>query len=227
MPTNPYFRNYDSFYQQNLIDDLVIESIRMYGIDIIYITRSYANIDKIMNEDDTPIFDQTFEFEVYVKNVDGWEGQGDFLSKFGLQIQDQATFVVAKRSFERYVTKEKGGHPRPFEGDLVYFPLNNKMYRINFVEHEAVFHQTGDLQTYEMQCELMEYSNERFITGRDNVDTYWGDVATANNNINSLEDLQLIDPYARNLEYEQEADSIIDFTEIDPFSESISIPDTD
>jgi len=227
MPTNPYFRNYDSFYQQNLIDDLVIESIRMYGIDIIYITRSYANIDTIMNEDDTPIFDQTFEFEVYVKNVDGWEGQGDFLSKFGLQIQDQATFVVAKRSFERYVTKEKGGHPRPFEGDLVYFPLNNKMYRINFVEHEAVFYQTGDLQTYEMQCELMEYSNERFITGRDNVDTYWGDVATANNNINSLEDLQLIDPYARNLEYEQEADSIIDFTEIDPFSESISIPDTD
>jgi len=231
MATNSFFRNYDSFYEQNLVDDLVIESIRMYGLDVIYVTRSNVGVDVIWNETDTPIFDQTFEFEVYVKTMDGFEGEGDFLSRFGLQIRDQATFSVARRTFERFVTKEKSNHIRPYEGDLIYFPLNNKLFEIKFVEDESLFYQMGDLQVYDLKCELMEYSNERFQTGRENIDNYWRSVTTSNdasaNNAPTLESLETIDPIARNLQFEQTADGILDFTEIDPFSEQININDLD
>src|SRR6056300_1459272 len=108
MATNSYFRNYDNVYEQNLIDDLVIESIQIYGIDVIYIARSQTlqGEDKILNEDDMPMYDEVYFFETYVKNVDGFEGEGDFLSKFGLQIRDHVTFTTAIRTFERHVTKD-------------------------------------------------------------------------------------------------------------------------
>jgi hypothetical protein len=230
MPTNPFFRNYDNFNEQNLIDDLVIESIKMYGIDIIYITRSYQAIDTVLNEDDLSIFDQTFEFEVYVKSMDGFEGEGDFLSKFGLQINDTATFTVARRSFERYVTKENYLKSKPSEGDIIYFPLNNQMFEIKFVEDESVFYQMGDLQVYDMQTELLTYSNERFQTGRDNIDRYFRNIDTTMEgtaNTSTLETLAVQSQGARNLVFEQDADNILDFTETDPFSEDIDIPDLD
>lgn len=107
MATSVYFRNYDNIYEQNLIDDLVIESIQIYGIDLIYITNKLeeGTTDAILNENDLRLFNTTYDFEAYVKNVDGFEGEGDFLSKFGLQIRDQVTFTVANRTFERYVFK--------------------------------------------------------------------------------------------------------------------------
>lgn len=230
MPTNPYFRNYDNFNEQNLIDDLVIESIKMYGIDIIYITRSYQAIDTVLNEDDLSIFDQTFEFEVYVKTMDGFEGEGDFLSKFGLQVADTATFSVAMRSFERYVTKENYLKTRPKEGDIIYFPLSDQMFEIKWVEDESVFYQTGALQVYDMNCELMTYSNERFQTGRTNIDKYFRDIDTTfegTANTQTLETLAVQSQGARNLVFEQDADNILDFTETDPFSEDITIQDLD
>jgi hypothetical protein len=223
MATNTYFNNYNNFNEQQLIDDLVIESIRMYGVDITYLTRSFQAVDPILNEDDVSIFDQAFEFEVYVKNVDGFEGQGDFLSKFGLQIQDEVTFTVAYRTFERFVTKEQQEKNRPLEGDIIYFQLTNKMYRVNFVEHESVFYQTGALQVYDMKCELIEYSGERIKTGRPILDNFFKDIDTSNTN--SLESLSNVDVLANNLNFENEGDSIIDFTEIDPFSETLDIAD--
>ena len=105
MATNAFFRNTTNSYEQNLIDDLVIESIQIYGIDVKFVTRANANIDPILNEDDIPTFDQYYDFEVYIKNVDGFEGEGDFLSKFGLQIRDSITFTVAIITFERFVTR--------------------------------------------------------------------------------------------------------------------------
>ena len=223
MATNVYFNNYGNFNEQQLIDDLVIESISMYGVDVIYISRSLQSVDPIMNEDDVSLFDETFEFEVYVKNVDGFEGQGDFLSKFGLTIQDEVTFTVAHRTFERFVTREKVTKVRPLEGDLVYFPLTQKMYRLNFVEHESVFYQSGTLQVYDMKCELIEYSGERFQTGRPNIDNYFAGIDTSNTT--SLEGLSDVDVFADNLNFEVEGDTIIDFSEIDPFSESLNITD--
>lgn len=223
MATNVFFNNYDNFNEQNLIDDLVIESIQIYGVDVIYVTRQMNNVDQILNEDSIPIFNETFEFEAYVKNVDGFEGEGDFLSKFGLQIRDQVTFTVANRTFERFVTKENTDRNRPFEGDLIYFPLNEKLFKIMYVEHESIFYQGGALQVYDLRCELMEYSGERFETGRDNLDTFFDGINPAANTVTTLEAVANTDPWARNLQFELEADAIIDFSERDPFSEVLDI----
>ena len=151
MATNAFFRNHDNVYEQNLIDYLVFESIKIYGIDVKFITRLHQNIDKILNEDDLPTFDKYYDFEVYIKNVDGFEGEGDFLSKFGLQIRDSITFTVAIRTFEQYVTREQDTRLRPLEGEMIWMPLNQKMYKIQHVEHESVFYQTGALQVYDMR----------------------------------------------------------------------------
>ena len=226
MATNVFFRNYDNIYEQNLIDDLVIESIQQYGLDIIYVSSSLADgTDAILNENDLRLFDETYDFEVYVKNVDGFEGEGDFLSRFGLQIRDSVTFTVAIRTFERFVTKDKQSIIRPKEGDLIYFPLNEKMFEIKFVEHESVFYQTGALQVYDMRCELFEYSGERFETGRDNIDEFYANAKENFDSATTLQSLDTLDAGADNLDFEDVADDIIDFSEIDPFSETIDIQD--
>ena len=225
MATNAYFRNHDNVYEQNLIDDLVIESIKIYGIDVKFITRLHQNIDRILNEDDLPTFDKYYDFEVYIKNVDGFEGEGDFLSKFGLQIRDSITFTVAIRTFEQYVTREQDTRKRPLEGEMIWMPLNQKMYKIQHVEHESVFYQTGALQVYDMRCELAEYSGETFDTGYYEIDNYFADIDTSANTVTSLTSLEGVDPLANNLAFEDQADDILDFSEMDPFSENISIQD--
>ena len=229
MATNVYFRNYDNFNEQNLIDDLVIESIQVYGIDVDYISGEFnKDRDVIFNENDTPLYDEMYEFEVYVKNVDGFEGEGDFMSRFGLEIRDTVTFAVAIRTFERHVTRKDAEKVRPKENDIIWMPLNQKMYRITYVEHESVFYQSGALQVYDMKCELMEYSNERFDTGRYEIDHYFDDVTTVmtgNNAVTTLTQLANTDPISQNFDFESTADDILDFSEIDPFSESISIGD--
>lgn len=226
MATNVYFGNYDNFNEQNLIDDLVIESIQIYGIDVTYISGLFNNIDAVFNEDDTPLYDEMYSFEVYVKNVDGFQGEGDFLSKFGLQIRDQVTFTVAIRTFERHVTRVNQTKVRPRENDIIWLPLNQKMYRITYVEHESVFYQSGSLQVYDVKCELMEYSNERFETGRYDIDHYFDNVSTTSTFVTTLENLANTDPIAQNFEFEKLADDILDFSDVDPFSENISIQDS-
>jgi hypothetical protein len=225
MATNSYFSPYNTFNEQQLIDDLVIESIKMYGIDVTYITGDFNNIDTVLNEDDSPLYDKTYGFEVYIKNVDGFEGEGDFLSRFGLQIRDQITFSVAIRTFERYVTREDQTKLRPRENDIIQLPLNRKMYRITYVEHESVFYQSGKLQVYDVKCELMEYSGERFDTGYPDIDDYFDDIDTSSEFVSTLTNLANTDPIAQNLEFEQIADDILDFSEMDPFSENITIQD--
>ena len=231
MATNVFFRNYDNFNEQQLIDDLVIESIKMYGVDVIYVKRSLGAVDEVLNEDDLPLYDEVFQFEAYVKNVDGFEGEGDFLSKFGLQIRDSVTFTVANRTFERYVTREVVEMIRPREGDLIYFPLNEKMFEIKFVEHESVFYQSGALQVYDMRAELIEYSGQRFNTGYPNIDDYFDDIDTTVTTTladlsNTHPDAVGADNLADNYTFETEGDNILDFTEVDPFTENISISDS-
>lgn len=226
MATNVFFNNYGNFYEQNLMDDLVIEAIQIYGVDLIYITRSFQEVDEILNEDDLSIFDETFEFEAYVKNVEGFEGEGDFLSRFGLQVRDQVTFTVAIRTFERFVTRDRPTRTRPFEGDYIYFPLNEKLFKIMHVEHESIFYQGGALQVYDMKCELAEYSGERFQTGRDNIDTFFLGRDNVANTSTTLTTVEAQDSLADNLQFELEADKIIDFSETDPFSEQIEIKDS-
>ena len=223
MATNLYFQNYDNTYEQNLVDDLVIESIQIYGLDTIYISRAFQAKDEILNEDDLSIFNETYQMEMYVKNVDGFEGEGDFLSRFGLQIRDSITFTVAFRTFERFATRENPVKTRPLEGDCIYFPLKEKIFKIMHVEHESVFYQTGALQVYDLRCELMEYSGERFETGVENIDTFFDGIDPTTPT--TLTALANTDPIAQNTFFETEGDDILDFSEIDPFSENISIGD--
>ena len=229
MATNTFFNNYAQVQEQSLIDDLVIESIKQYGVDVIYMSRAIKGRDKIFNEDDFPEYNEVFGFEVYVKNMEGFEGEGDFLSKFGLEIRDTLTLTVANRTFERYVTREVVELVRPREGDLIYFPLNEKIFEIKYVEHESIFYQMGQTQVFDMQCELIEYANQRFNTGHPSIDNYFAEYNTdiivdANNA--TLEALSITDDNASNLDFELEADGILDFSETDPFSENIQISDT-
>lgn len=222
MPTNSFFQNYNFFNEQQLIDDLVVESIQIYGIDTYYVTRKSSNFDHIMNEDRLTVFDAAYQMEAYLKSVDGFQGQGDFLSKFGLEIRDQATFTIAYRTFERHATRIDPMLLRPKEGDLIYLPMNNKFFEITFVEHESVFYQTGTLQVYDLKCELFEFSNERFETGVIEVDSHYSEYRT--DDVENLEDMFNVDPIAKNIFYEEKGNDIIDFSEIDPFSEVIVKP---
>lgn len=224
MATSVYFQNYDYFNEQQLIDDLVIESIQIYGVDMIYVTRSLQGVDEILNEDDISIFDSAYRMEMYVKSVDGFQGEGDFLSRFGLQIRDQATFSVAHRTFERFATRQDATKLRPNEGDLLYFPMNKKFFEITHVEHESVFYQSGALQVYDLKCELLEYSHERFQTGVEEIDTYFDEI-DATKDADTLESMLEKDPISKNIFFEKEGNDLIDFTEIDPFSEELDVQD--
>lgn len=222
MATNVFFSNYNYFNEQQLIDDLVIESIQIFGVDTFYVTRTSDAFDHIMNEDRLTAFTGAYQMDMYVKSIDGFSGQGDFLSKFGLEIRDQATFTVAYRTFERFATRLNTRLTRPKEGDLIYMPMNNKFFKVMFVEHESVFYQAGALQVYDLKCELFEYSNERFETSVAEVDNHFADVRT--DYIDNLSDMFAVDPIAKNIFYEERGSDIIDFTEIDPFSEVIFPP---
>lgn len=222
MATNVFFQNYNYFNEQQLIDDLVIESIQIFGVDTYYVSRIASNVDEIMNEDDTTVFSQAFQMEMYIKSVDGFEGDGDFLSKFGLQIRDAITFTVAIRTFEKHTTRYRADLIRPREGDLVYMPMNRKFFKVTFVEHESVFYQSGALQVYDLKCELFEYSNEIFETGLELVDSHYAKYRT--DNINSIGRLFSKDPIAKNIVYEESKNDVVDFGEIDPFTETIGNP---
>ena len=223
MATNVFFQPYNrNGNEANLLDDLVIESIRMYGVDMVYFTRTLGAVDEILNEDDLPVFNAAYDMEMYVKNVDGFAGEGDFLSKFGLTIRDQVTFSVAFRTFERYTTRVDPSKIRPNEGDLIYFPLSNEFFEIMHVEHESVFYQMGSLNVYDLKCEMFEYSNEVFQTGREEFDTFFDRIKTESSP--SLEELAAADPIAKNIFFEEETDAFIDFSEIDPFTETIQSP---
>ena len=160
--------------EQHLIEDLVVESIKIYGVDTWFLPRTINAKDDILNEDDLSSFDDAYQVEMYVKNVDSFEGEGDFLSKFGLQIRDSITLTIAQRTYNQEVGLNSAVN-RPREGDLIYLPLNKKYFVVQHVEHEAIFYQMGSLQTYDLRCDLFEYSGERFKTGQPELDNHFDD----------------------------------------------------
>jgi hypothetical protein len=216
MATNFYFSNFSNSGEQNLIEDLIIESIRVYGHDLWYIPRTLVAKDELLNEDDLSTFTKAFMIEAYIKNVDSFGGDGDFLSKFGLRISDTITFTIAMRKFAQDVALYDE-QIRPNEGDLIYFPLNRKMFEVQFVEHEAIFYQMGQLQTYDLRCELFEYSQERFSTGVLEIDTLFNSYVLTSNS--AIANVEAFDAMADNFTIETVADSIIDFSELNPFGE--------
>ena len=219
MATNFFFNNFGNSMEQNLIEDLVVESIKIYGIDLYYLPKRIVARDTIFREEELATYNTAYPVEMYIKNVDGFDGEGDFISKFGIEIRDRITFTISRRSFASEILTQESNMVRPLEGDLIWFPLNRKMYKIMFVEHEAIFYQLGSLQTWDISCELFEYNNETFDTGISEIDSVYAeldaDIGTAN-----PEDIVLEDSNAMNREFEIDGQAgILDFTEMDPFSE--------
>src|SRR6056300_435579 len=216
MPTNKYFNNFNYGREQDVLEDLIIESIKMYGHEMKYLPRTLVEEDELFGEAKLSKFDDSVPVEMYIKNVEGFEGEGDLLSKFGVEIRDQMTFTIARKRFDQirggeslqtevgyqvqnetantdspsrqFLTDNADIHGvmleegtsgannytitanRPNEGDLIYFPLTDKLFEIKFVEHEEVFYQMGRLQTYDLRCELFQYSSERIDTGDTDID---------------------------------------------------------
>jgi len=172
MPTNLYFSPAVRT-EQFLYEDLIIEGLRLYGQETYYIPRTAITTDEILNEEYSQ-FESSYMVEMYIANTEGFEGEGNLLSKFGLEIRDQATFVLARRRFDQLVNMDsnKVAFERPREGDLIYLPLSKSLFEIKFVEHEQPFYRLSDLPIYELQCELFEYSAEKFETGINELDQF-------------------------------------------------------
>jgi len=166
MPTNVYFDT-GTRPEQSLYEDLIIEQLRIYGQDVYYIPRKMAGTDDIFGEDISSSFEDAYLIEMYVDNVDGYEGEKELMSKFGLDIQDDATFTVARRRWEQFISIDNNiiESSRPNEGDLVYWPKGNKLFEITFVDHDDPFYQVHNLPTYKLKCKTFEYASEVIDTG--------------------------------------------------------------
>jgi len=254
MSTNVFFNNFNSFAEQSLVENLIIESIKIYGHEVYYLPKDNLNglsvdgtsRDYLYGEDLVPSYTTSYLVEMYIKNVEGFEGQGDLLSKFNFEINDRITLTVARRVWEEEIGAQNETL-RPNEGDVIYLPLTNKAYEVKFVEHEAIFYQMGSLQTYDITLELMEYSGQHFNTGIDALDLLTQNYALDLNNfsiivedpdtsifskngfilvtedgfpiVDEAFDIETIDPQAENIKIQDEASDFLDFTHIDPFSE--------
>lgn len=243
MAVSTFFNNFGNSMEQELLEDLVVESIKTYGQDMYYLPRRRNNFDGVYYEDDISSFDTFYTIEVYIKSTEGFGGQGSFFSKFGLEIRDQVIFSIARRSFEIEITREEAEMLRPREGDLLYFPLNKKCFEIKYVDNKPFFYQLGELQMYDLTCELYEYSNETLNTGIEDIDKLqknfsmnaidFGILAETNkvlktNNGDYLvtqkfqDTIEDFDPLADNKRIGDEVtdDSVIDWSESNPFADS-------
>ena len=238
MATNVFFNNYQSSGEQQLLESLIIESIKIFGQDMFYIPQQLVNFDKLYGADDSSRYEDAYLLEFYIRSFDGFMGDKDFISKIaGVQIQDQIKLSVARKSFELEVGQPEG-FTRPREGDVIFFPLNQKCFQIKFVDKFEMFYPLGSLNTWELTCELYEYSSEVFDTGIEEIDiiqdrgslniydyaltteqgemimTEAGEILT-----NEKWKLEQIDPLVDTDTLQTAADAIIDWNAEDPFSE--------
>jgi hypothetical protein len=173
MPTNVYFTQ-GTRNEQYLVEDLIIESLRIYGQEMFYIPRTLVSKDEILGEDRLSKFTSAFPIEMYFENIDSFAGQGAFIQKFGLMMEQSATLVVARRRWDQFIGRYKKTQlpNRPCEGDLIYFPLTKGMFEIKFVQHQDPFYQLGKLYVYKLQVELFQYSSENIDTGVAAIDAF-------------------------------------------------------
>ena len=182
MALNPFFLQ-GTASEQRLVQDLVNEHLQFHGVEVTYIPRKYVNRKTIIEEVQTSQFDDNFAIEAYVNNFDGYSGAGDILTKFGVSVRDELMLTISKERFEDFIAPFMAGQDdgtdsselptptRPREGDLVYFPLGQRLFEVKFVEHEDPFYQLGKNYVYQLKCELFEYENEVIDTSIDTIDT--------------------------------------------------------
>lgn len=156
-----------SAQEQKFIENLIVETIEIYGQDIYYVPRTIVNKDTVFGEDSDSKFESAKPIRAYVNNVEGWEGQGELLSKFGVRIEDKTTFIFSREKFKEHVDDSTtlNVEGRPNEGDLIWFPVTKHLFSITFVEAEKPFYQLGKGYVWECQCELFEFSDEEINTG--------------------------------------------------------------
>ncbi len=240
MTTNFYFQNFQNSQEQLLIEDLVLESIKIYGHDMWYCPRTLVAKDDIYGQDSISEYNNAYYIDMYIKNIDSYEGDGTFLSKFNLEIRDQMTLTVSVRNF----LNEIGSYEtieRPREGDIIYIPMVDRIMVIKYVNKNAVFYQMGAIQMYDLVCEMFEYSSEKLNTGIEAIDniekdnsiametygllTQDGFVITDQDGFQIIQsgynfETQVGDSFEDNSEFQVEGEAILDWSQIDPFSES-------
>ena len=176
MARNSYFLQ-GSESEQRLVQDLINEQLKIYGLDITYIPRKFVNTQSIIEEVQSSKFDDNFVLEAYVNSYDGYSGAGDVLTKFGMSLRDEVELTISKERFEDFISPFMSASDnidlasRPREGDLVFFPLGQRLFEVKFVEHEEPFYQLGKNYVYKLKCELFEYENEVIDTSIDAIDT--------------------------------------------------------
>lgn len=234
--TNFFFNNFQASQEQLLLEDLIIESISIYGHDVLYLPRTLNNYDDVYGADDQSSYNHAYPLAMYIESIDGFGGDQEFLSKFGVEIRNQVVFCVAQRVFSQEVG-EFTTQVRPNEGDVIWFPLNQRAFVIRFVDKYQMFYQLGKLYTWKMTCEVFEYSGEKFSTGIPQIDSImkkydtnildWTIKTSTNEPIttedgfylvlenNAISDMTVSD----NEEIQAESDLFVDFSSIDPFSE--------
>lgn len=247
--TSTFFNNFGHTESQRLLDSLVVESIRIYGQDVYYLPWRQDTFDNLLSEDDTNYYDTAYAIPMYLKNAEGFINPEALMTNFGLEIRPNIIMSVARFEFDNEITTLENAINRPREGDLIYFPLNKRIFQINYVDDKPFFYQHGKLQMYDLTCELYEYSNERFQTGLAEIDDLWTNfsfnaydyailtsdgkaIATSDMDIITRSDLasnqDAYDPLADNDEIEIESDrdnannslSVIDWSETNPWAES-------
>ena len=239
-PTNFYFNNFGASNEQTVLDDLVVESIKVHGLDMWYMPRTTDTKDEIFTESPISSFNSAYMVPIYIEAVDGFSGDGNFLSRFGLEIRDQMTFTIAVKTFQDDVVAEENDIilTRPREGDLIWFPLPQRLFQIMFVEKFKPFYQLGSLHTWTMRCEFFEYSSEHFNTGITEIDAlerkYTADMLqwsvrnedndymiTEANNIwmDEAWNVTSPEPWTDNQNIQDESDVFVDFSSNDIFSE--------
>ena len=182
MALNPFFLQ-GTRSEQRLVQDLINEHLSIHGVEVTYIPRKFVNKKTIIEEVQSSKFDDNFAIEAYLNTYEGYSGQGDIMSKFGISLRDEVTLTVSKERFEDFIAPFMAGlddgtensimptATRPREGDLVYFPLGQRLFEIKFVEHEDPFYQLGKNYVYQLKCELFEYEDEVIDTTIHEIDT--------------------------------------------------------
>ena len=175
MAVNHYFqggRGIGNDAEKRLHEDIIIESLKIFGQDIYYLPRTLVNRDLVLGEDTTSRFDDSYLLEMYFETNEGFAGENEIINKFGLEIRDDTTLVLSKRRFEEHVANKATltASGRPNEGDVVFVPLLNSYFEIQFVEDQEPFYQLGNLPVYKLKVTRWEYSSEEINTGNEVLD---------------------------------------------------------
>lgn len=215
--TNKYFNFITDTLQpeKKLLNDLVVEAIQIYGMNVFYIPRTIINKDPLFLEDRLSQFASALPIEMYFENVIGFDGDKNMLSKFGLEIRKNANMLVSVTRFNQeipvYPTSTAAVNQRPMEGDLIYIPMSHDLWEIKFSEHEMPFYQFGTFFLWRLSIEKYVYSSERITTGVPQIDKIGKDLQDINSVVNN--------PIEENNPIQDNVDAIIEFNETDPFGD--------